>query len=30
MEKNMENLIQWGDFLAGENRIDSDPCTLHL
>ena len=29
-KKIWENLIQWGDFLAGENRIDSDPCTLYL
>jgi hypothetical protein len=29
-KKIWENLIQWGDFLADENRIDRDPGTLHL
>ena len=29
-KKIWENLIQWGDFLANENRIDRDPGTLHL
>ena len=29
-KKIWESLIQWGDFLANENRIDRDPGTLHL
>jgi hypothetical protein len=29
-KKIWESLIQWGEFLANENRIDRDPGTLHL